>query len=694
MRTKTNSWPATISIALALFLALSGGAGAAGAQEGSASGPEIEELDEFAEADDLDDGDLDDELLLFEDIPVVLSASRQPTPVNRTAVPISVITAEEIHASGKVNIDELLRSIPGMDVLHIDRNRPSIGVRGLHDYFSDRTLVLIDGMSANNPIFGGIDLRRLPINIEDIEKIEVVRGPGGAAWGANAYTGVINIILKAPEDTPGVLGSITLNEFGDVTQQTRIGGTSGDWRWRVSLGFDDWEPSSDALAGEDFVSDDRNLEGQFSFSASRSLSEASSLKFGGGYSRSLRGTMEFLALPAAIEPGAVVSSLSTARAHVRWDHQFRDGREASLQWNAQHLNDDFGDTSEYWVLENTLEGQLTTNWGDGHRTTLGSTFRLINADTEKNGPQQLGIQGGAFHEEGVGLFLVDRWRATNRTVVELQARGDYYSGTGFDSSGRATALISLDPDERSIARFSLAKAFRAPQSIMRKATLDRFPLPAPAPPGLFGLSLSAADDLENEEIYSIEAGLTRQLSRTVEFRVDTYWQRLNRLISARVLPDPFSLGRTLFQIDNSGNANAYGTEAELSVALPEAIIVGWYAYTELDTDKTTQTIRAYGPARHKVGLRASTEIGDDWELHGSYTYTSTTRDPGNLSPSVPEHHVLDLSVLWQWTDQIEFTVGVSDLFDELSDFEVGSQGTTITHESPGRTVFIRAQVEF
>lgn len=134
------------------------------------------------------------------EVTIVVSASRQEQKITQTSVPVSIITAEDIHYSGLTNIPEILQFTPGVDMLKISRFRYAVGVRGLHDFISDRTLVLINGRSAESPLFGGSEYYTLPIFMEDIERIEVVRGPGGAALGANAFNGVVNIITKKPED--------------------------------------------------------------------------------------------------------------------------------------------------------------------------------------------------------------------------------------------------------------------------------------------------------------------------------------------------------------------------------------------------------------------------------------------------------------------------------------------------------------
>mgnify|MGYP000616254397 CR=1 FL=1 len=138
-------------------------------------------------------GNTSDELLAFQELPVVVSASRQAEPLNRSSTPVSVVTAEDIHLSGLTTVPEVLRFVPGVDVLAYGRNRYAVGVRGGHDYFSDRTLTMIDGRNAESPVFGGSEFLRYPLLMEDIERIEVVRGPGGGArlpwWGGYCFYG-------------------------------------------------------------------------------------------------------------------------------------------------------------------------------------------------------------------------------------------------------------------------------------------------------------------------------------------------------------------------------------------------------------------------------------------------------------------------------------------------------------------------
>jgi outer membrane cobalamin receptor len=179
-------------------------------------------LPAFAQQDDTN------ETKNFFDMPIeelmnvsVVSASRLPTQSQYLSAPVTVITAEDIHYSGLTTIPEILQFAPGVDVRRLDRQRYAVGVRGLFGVFSDRTLVLIDGRPATDILYGTTHWENLPIMMEDIERIEIVRGPVGAAWGANAFTGAINIITKKPDQCKGGLISTTISEFGDTYTHLR-----------------------------------------------------------------------------------------------------------------------------------------------------------------------------------------------------------------------------------------------------------------------------------------------------------------------------------------------------------------------------------------------------------------------------------------------------------------------------------------
>src|SRR5271170_6796176 len=163
----------------------------------------------------------------------VTSVSKKEQKLSRTASAIFVITSEDIRRSGATNIPDLLRMVPGVDVAQINGNTWAISVRGLNGRFSNELLVLLDGRNVYTPTFGGVFWDVLDTPLEDIERIEVIRGTGGTIWGANAVNGVINIITRKAAETHGgsvVAGGGNLDQGSGTAQYGGALGKNTDYR--------------------------------------------------------------------------------------------------------------------------------------------------------------------------------------------------------------------------------------------------------------------------------------------------------------------------------------------------------------------------------------------------------------------------------------------------------------------------------
>src|SRR5687768_12645866 len=184
----------------------------------------------------------------------VTSVSKREQSLSNAGAAAYVLTGEDIRRSGMTNIPDLLRMVPGVNVARISANTWAISVRGFNDRYSGKVLVLIDGRSVYTPVFSGVYWDQHSVPLEDIDRIEVIRGPGGTLWGANAVNGVINILTKDARETQGALitGGFGSEEqgFGGV----RYGGTLAEnWYYRVyAKGFnrDDF-PEESGLEGGD-----------------------------------------------------------------------------------------------------------------------------------------------------------------------------------------------------------------------------------------------------------------------------------------------------------------------------------------------------------------------------------------------------------------------------------------------------------
>jgi len=157
----------------------------------------------------------------------VTTISKEPEEIQRTAAAIYVLTQEDIRRSGATSIPEVLRLVPGVEVARIDSSTWAVGIRGFGSIFSKSVLVLIDGRSVYTPLFAGVNWNLQSVMLEDVDRIEVIRGPGGAIWGTNAVNGVINIITKNSKDTRGTVASVGGGNLDQGTGEFRQGGRLG-----------------------------------------------------------------------------------------------------------------------------------------------------------------------------------------------------------------------------------------------------------------------------------------------------------------------------------------------------------------------------------------------------------------------------------------------------------------------------------
>jgi iron complex outermembrane receptor protein len=157
----------------------------------------------------------------------VTTASKEPEKISKTPAAIFVLTQDDIRRSGATSIPEVLRLVPGVEVARISSNQWSVNIRGLGSGFSKSVLVLIDGRSVYTPLYAGVYWDVQNVLLEDVDRIEVIRGPGGTIWGSNAVNGVINIITKNAKDTRGAYASTRVGNVDQSQAGVRYGGAHG-----------------------------------------------------------------------------------------------------------------------------------------------------------------------------------------------------------------------------------------------------------------------------------------------------------------------------------------------------------------------------------------------------------------------------------------------------------------------------------
>ncbi|MEN8166673.1 MAG: TonB-dependent receptor, partial [Pseudomonadota bacterium] len=266
----------------------------------------------------------------FEELPEVLSATRLAQPLSDIPAALTVIDKEMIRASGALNIPDLLRLVPGMTLGFYSGSRATASYHGMADQYARDMQVLIDGRSVYDPGYGGVSWPDMPIELDEVARIEVIRGPNAAAYGSNAYAGVINIITDHPADNPGATLKTILGEGKTRKLYGRQADADGDFAYRLSASYQEY-------GGFDSIPDDEHT-GWLSFHGDYSLDERNQFQAILGYSE---GSYD----EGYNEVAQNVRELEN-RYHfqqLNWQHRVDSGNEVKVQLyhNFFEIDDDY-----------------------------------------------------------------------------------------------------------------------------------------------------------------------------------------------------------------------------------------------------------------------------------------------------------------------------------------------------------------
>jgi len=403
--------------------------------------------------------DLSSEIKFFKvESDVVTSVSRHPESLWGAAAAIYVIRGEEIIASGANSITDALRMVPGVDVADLNRTARSISARGYTGVFADKMLVLLDGRPIYTPLFGGTIWEMWETFLPDIDRIEVIRGPGGALYGSNAVNGVVNIITKSAEDTQGTLvrGIAGTNSYWET--EGRVGSRIGETSYRV---FGRWEGDQGfgGNGGRDIP--DEHEEYRTGYRADHDFGRGLMLHTTGEFYRGRFATMarSDTGAPPPDPDKKMDETLYTTMWRLEKD--FANGSQAHLQAAGDYVEltapflGSFENRRSTWEVE----GQHSLRVTDNSRLTYGVNFRRTTVDTKpgivsfdlSNGNDTLNVLGGFVNLE---VALGDRTQLTLGSKVENNS----FTGTNFQPSVR----IAYRPDDDRTLWAAVSRAVNIP----------------------------------------------------------------------------------------------------------------------------------------------------------------------------------------------------------------------------------------
>ncbi|MGH9688866.1 MAG: TonB-dependent receptor plug domain-containing protein [Candidatus Acidiferrales bacterium] len=464
----------------------------------------------------------------------VTSVTKEPEEVWKTAAAIYVITSQDIERSGATNIPEALRLAPGVEVARVDSNKWSIGIRGFGSRLTRDVLVLIDGRSVYNPLLAGTYWEVQNIPLYDIDRIEVIRGPGGTIWGPNAVNGVINIITKSSKDTQGQTASAGGGNLdqGDVTAQ--YGGGNGDnLTYRIyGMGFvrgAEYHPSGDNYDTW------RNIQGGFRMDGTRSAKETYTLE-GDIYDEGAGETVTAVTYAppySQILQGA--ARLSGGDIVGRWQRTEGLGKDIQVQAYYDRTNrrepnfTDIRNTFDVDFLDRfRLPARQQISWGGGVRLSMGRNPTVVSGLYFLPESRTDQLYSGFFQDE---IALIP-----DRLSLSLGSKLLKTNYTGLQWEPNVRMLWNPTPTQALWAAYT--HAVRTPAAAERAFYLSGYI--GTGPGGLpYFARFDANPSFHSEELNGWEAGYRRMLGRNFYFDLDTFYNHYGDLFSEDIIGAPY-----------------------------------------------------------------------------------------------------------------------------------------------------------
>lgn len=515
----------------------------------------------------------------------VVTASRVGQDPLDSPSTVAVLTADDIRLSGVTNIPDVLRLVAGVDVMTLSSNSPDVSIRGFNNKLNNKVLILIDGRSQYLDFLGGTIWPSFPIQLEEIERIEVIRGPGSAVYGANALTGVINIITRTPGEGDQVV-RIDAGSPGLLRASAVTSGRVGETTYRLSAGYEQhrrWAKEFDRSVAPTTafksVFDDEN-QGlrslRFNARVDRTISEDVAVSFSGGISDTQTEFYATGALPnyfVNMDHQYLRADLFLSNLHLRafWNsHSGNTGPWLQTPGTVDRLNADYSND----VVDVEIEAPLQFETGPiAHTLNVGGGYRLKRFDFDY-------LAGDEPITENHGKAFLNEQIQVGPFGAVLSLRADLHPLITLDKtlSPRGALLYRLF-DKTSI-RLSGGSAYRAPNGIETYMDLN---LPTPAD-GVYirdlgNLILNPNEGrllLDPERILTAELGIHDESTFYHRADVAIYYNQVTKLIGLSDVdvsagPQPFlpeengiSVGTTGF-VNLDPTYNGVGVEADVEI---------------------------------------------------------------------------------------------------------------------------------
>jgi iron complex outermembrane receptor protein len=594
----------------------------------------------------------------------VMSVSKTSESLRNAPAAVYVLTGEDIMRSGATSIPEALRGVPGLQVARVNASSWAISVRGFNNPLANKLLVLIDGREVYDPLFSGVywDVQDTPL--QDIERIEVIRGPGASLWGANAVNGVINIITKNSADTQGALVSVAGGNQDRAIVTARYGGSIGeDAHWRVygkylnrasqdtPLGLDandewgewragfrgDWNPAGDAftLQGDVYGSDDGDL----------------------------RSVPQFTPPYVVVEDENI--SASGTNLHGHWTHELGDDSRFSVE-SYVDLTRRRQITLKDERSTFDIEAQYELPAWDWQKIIVGGLYRYtVDALTAT---PIITFAKGTRGDQLVSGFVQDKITLDpDHWFITLGSKFEHNDYSGFEA--QPNARLQWIDGEQQMAWASISRAVRTPSQIEQDLNILSTVFPPSALPIPLSLEIRPSPDFGSEKLIAYELGYRRELTSSLQLDLSGFYNDYDSLSTLSFLPPEivFSPFHLVFPVatTNQTKAKTYGFEAVINWRVDEHHnLTATYSQLHMNlvgpsSDLAISSEAAEGQSpRHQFNVRSQWDVNDKVSLDATAYYVDAL-------PAFPvsAYWRFDTRIGLRMTDSVQLEVVGQNLFD-------------------------------
>ena len=602
----------------------------------------------------------------------VTSVAKEPEPYREAPAAIEVVTGDEIRRSGASSIPEALRLADNLEVAQVNSHDWAISARGFNSHLGDKLLVLMDGRAVYSPLYGGVLWNMQDYLLEDLDRIEVISGPGGTLWGANAMNGVINITSKNAKDTQGFyMEAGGGNELQDFTGVRYGGIISSNVYYRVYGKF--YNLNDEHLANGSDASD-ATIQGQGGFRIDTEPSLPNVFTFEGNIYYGNDGL--------DVATGGVVATneiVGGGNVLGRWSHTISDDSEMSLQvyYDRTHLefpyvtlgnlSDDL-DTADVEFQHNFSLGERNKFvWGLGYRFT-----HEVDRNDAPPGSAQVIFVPATLDQNLFNVFGQDEIKLLDQLYLTLGTKIEHNDYTGFEFE--PNVRLQWTPTPRQMFWGAISRAVRTPSRLDHDLQI---PTGLPAP---FQTFEAGSSGFESETLIAYELGYRAQLGSKTSASVSAFYNDYNDLRSLSPGPPPFFLPYT-FANNLEGDTWGFELSADYQM-LDWWRLHGGYDFLQenihvksgqVDLDNALDET---ADPRNQVFLRSSMDLPWRTELDINWRWIDSVRNDNNgVAGTVPSYAEMDVRLGWHATKNIEISVVGQNLLHDQHP-EAGFPGPT------------------